>query len=49
MEIPSPVLEAINLELREIEAVAARMRELQDGELWSCTRRSPPCGRRCGR
>jgi hypothetical protein len=29
MPIPSPVLEAINLELRELEAVAARMRELE--------------------
>jgi hypothetical protein len=33
MPIPSPVLEAINLELRELEAVAARMRELDEREL----------------
>ena len=33
MPIPSPVLEAINLELRELEAVAARMRELEEREL----------------
>ena len=33
MPIPSPVLEAINLELRELEAVAARMRELDEHEL----------------
>jgi hypothetical protein len=33
MPIPSPVLEAINLELRELEAVAARMRVLDEGEL----------------
>ena len=33
MPVPSPVLEAISLELRELEAVAARMRELQEGEL----------------
>lgn len=33
MPIPSPVLDAINLELRELEAVAARMRELDEREL----------------
>src|SRR5688572_19485354 len=33
MPIQSPVLEAINLELRELEAVAARMRELDEREL----------------
>jgi hypothetical protein len=33
MPSPSPVLDAINLELREFEAVAARGRELQEGEL----------------
>ena len=33
MPVPSPVLEAINLELRELEAVAARMRELDEHEL----------------
>ena len=33
MPIPSPVLEAINLELGELEAVAARIRELEEREL----------------
>ena len=33
MPTPSPVLEAFNLELRELEAVAARMRELDEREL----------------
>ena len=33
MPILSPVLEAINLELRELEAVAAGMRELDEREL----------------
>jgi hypothetical protein len=33
LPIPSPILQAINLELRELEAVAARMRELDEHEL----------------
>jgi hypothetical protein len=33
MPIPSPVLEAISLELRELEAAAARMRKLHEREL----------------
>ena len=33
MPIPSPVLAAINLELRELEAVAGRIRELDEREL----------------
>ena len=32
MPISSPVLEAINLELRKLEAVAARLRDLSDQE-----------------
>jgi hypothetical protein len=49
MPIPSPVLEAINLELRELEAVAARLRDLTDEDSKSSTRRSRLYGRRCGR
>jgi hypothetical protein len=45
---PSPVLEAINLELRELEATAASLRDLDEEEP-GLTRRLRLCERRCGR